>query len=359
MTDTVRKSAPEVPASQFHFPDGEVQPAIDAASRFIATWKRLRDVIGKVIVGQEQVVEQTLLALFANGHVLLEGVPGLGKTLLVRTIADALSLTHARIQFTPDVMPADITGTTMVDEDHQGHRVFTFRPGPIFHQLLLADEINRATPKTQAALLEAMQERSVTVGGETRHLERPFLVLATQNPIEQEGTYGLPEAQLDRFLFKVEVPGVKRAELNEILSRTTANTTEETPVILDADGIAAAQRLARMLPIAPHVQDFAVRLVMSSHPGGPQASPQASRYVASGASPRAAQALVTAARVRALVAGRFAVAFDDVAAIAQPALRHRIVRTFEADSDGIDGDQLVTMLLEDTPRYQTEGDHRG
>ncbi|MEM7229661.1 MAG: MoxR family ATPase [Planctomycetota bacterium] len=336
----------------------DVESVQTACETFRTLFQDLRTAIGRIIVGQDEVVEQTLMALFADGHVLLEGVPGLGKTLLVRTLGDALSMPYARIQFTPDVMPADITGTNMVLEDPTtGTRVFTFKPGPIFHQLILADEINRATPKSQAALLEAMQERSVTVAGRTHDLERPFLVMATQNPIEQEGTYPLPEAQLDRFLFKISVPFTTREELNEILTETTTHREASIDAVLDVATILDAQALVRRIVVAPHVQDFAIRLVMATHRGGEHSIRDAERYISIGVSPRGGQALITAAKVRALVQGRYAVSFGDIAAIAGPALRHRILPSFEAEADGVTTDMIVEMLLERVPRdMPSDGD---
>ena len=319
--------------------------ARERCASFRSVALRLREAIGKRVVGQQTVVDQTLWALFAGGHVLLEGVPGLGKTLLVRTLGDALHLDFSRIQFTPDLMPADIVGTQILMDDDAGHRVMQFRPGPIFTQILLADEVNRASPKSQSALLEAMQERSVTVGGETHRLRAPFLVLATQNPIEQEGTYPLPEAQLDRFLLKIAVPSVERADLHEVLRRTT--TTSETPVtpILDGERIVQAQRLARRIVMALPVQDYVIRLVLATHPGGEYADPQAAREISVGASPRAAQAIVTTAKVRALLDGRFHVSIADVHAVAASALRHRIVPSFEAEADGLDSDRIVSGII--------------
>jgi MoxR-like ATPase len=329
----------------------DVESVRRACAAFRDVFAALRREIAKVIVGQDQVVEQALVALLADGHVLLEGVPGLGKTLLVNTLGQALSLSFARIQFTPDLMPSDITGTSIVVEDEAaGRRSFAFRPGPIFHQIILADEVNRATPKSQSALLEAMQERAVTVGGTTRPLERPFFVLATQNPIEQEGTYALPEAQLDRFILKILVPYTTRGEMNAIVGRTTRGGAAAAAAVMDGPAILAAQRLARRVIIAPHVQDYAIRLVLATHPGAPHAPAVTRRYVRVGVSPRGAQALVGCARVMALVDGRYAVAFRDLTAIAAAALRHRIIRSFEAEADGVSADEIVRELLSDVPR---------
>lgn len=313
-------------------------------------YARLKQAIATVIVGQEEVVDLVLTALFADGHVLLEGVPGLGKTLLIRTLGEVLTLRFSRIQFTPDLMPADITGTSIVLEDEStGRREFQFRPGPIFSQLLLADEINRATPKSQAALLEAMQERSVTIAGRTHPLERPFFVMATQNPIEQEGTYPLPEAQLDRFLFKVVVPSTTRPEMNEILRRTTTTHAAHATPVLDGPHILQAQRLARLVVAAPHVQDYAIRLVLATHPGGAYTHPDLSRVIRVGVSPRGAQALIAGAKVRALIDGRYAIAFRDVQAVAHAALRHRIIRSFEAEAEGLTTDDIVDRLIDLVP----------
>lgn len=317
---------------------------------FREVFSALRQEIGKVIVGQQEVVDTVLVALFADGHVLLEGVPGLGKTLLIRTLSETLSLPFKRIQFTPDVMPADITGTSIVIEDEAtGHRSFELRPGPIFSQLVLADEINRATPKSQAALLEAMQERSVTVAGRTHMLDRPFFVMATQNPIEQEGTYPLPEAQLDRFLFKVTVPYTTQKELQEILSRTTSTKTAQVNAILDGVQIMQAQRLARRVLAAPHVQDFAIRLVLATHPGGEYSSAEIARMISVGVSPRGAQSLITGAKVLALIDGRYAIAFKDIERVAYPALRHRLMRSFEAEAEGITPDDVIDRLIQHVP----------
>lgn len=331
-------------------PFDDIESVRRACAGFRDVFQKLRREIGRVLVGQDEIVHHTLLGLFADGHVLLEGVPGLGKTLLIRTLGDTLGLTFARIQFTPDIMPADITGTSIVVEDQRtGHRSFTFSPGPIFHQLVLADEINRATPKSQSALLEAMQERSVTIAGTTHELERPFFVMATQNPIEQEGTYPLPEAQLDRFFFKIAVPYATRIEMNEILHRTTAREQSAASKVLDGPAILAAQRLATRLVVAPVVQDYAIRLVLATHPTNPHCPQSVRNLIHVGVSPRGAQALISAAKVNALVDGRYAIAFRDIQDIARPALRHRIVRSFEAEAEGVSTDSIIDELLERTP----------
>ena len=314
--------------------------------KFRELFLALRKEIGTVLVGQNEVVDLTLAALFADGHVLLEGVPGLGKTLLVRTLGATLGLSFSRIQFTPDLMPADITGTTLFVEDPTtGRRSFSFRPGPVFAQLVLADEINRATPKSQSALLEAMQEKSVTIGGTTRPLERPFFVMATQNPIEQEGTYPLPQAQLDRFLLKILVPPAQRDEMNEVLRRTTTGYSPSPRQVLDAGRILAAQRLARQIVVAPHVQDYLIRLVLATHPGGEHCPKDLEDYIRVGVSPRGAQAIISAAKIVAMMDGRYAVGFSDVRTVAVPALRHRIERSFEAEADGVTPDDIVRELF--------------
>jgi len=333
----------------------DIESAKQACAAFRDVFNRLRAEIAKTIVGHETIVEQTLIALFSGGHVLLEGVPGLGKTLLISTLSRTLTLPFARIQFTPDLMPADITGTSVVVEDERtGHRVFQFRPGPIFKQLVLADEINRATPKSQSALLEAMQEHSVTVGGTTHRLAEPFFVMATQNPIEQEGTYPLPEAQLDRFFFKIVVPYSNREELNMIVNRTTRNIAETVRPIVDGPYILKAQKLARRIVVAPHVQDYAIRLVLATHPGGTHGDPKIGKYIHVGVSPRGGQALITAAKVKALMDGRYAVGFRDINDIAPSALRHRIVRSFEAEADGFSTDDIVEHLMDFVPRETVE-----
>ncbi|MCC6285519.1 MAG: MoxR family ATPase [Phycisphaerales bacterium] len=321
---------------------------------FRATFNRLKSEIAKVMVGQEAVVDAVLTALFAGGNVLLEGVPGLGKTLLVRTLSEALSLPFSRIQFTPDLMPADVIGTNIITEDPQtGRRRFEFQRGPIFAQIVLADEINRATPKTQSALLEAMQERSVTASGTTYRLDQPFIVLATQNPIEQEGTYPLPEAQLDRFIFKVSVGYGTLSDLMVILDRTTGAETPTASTCLDGPGILDAQALIRGVVVAPHVKEYAARLVLATHPGGERAAGGAggptNRYIRCGASPRGAQALLLGAKVRAVTDGRYHVGFKDIQDVALIALRHRLLLNFEAEADRVDPDALVKQIIELTP----------
>ncbi len=321
-----------------------------ACQEFRDRFTRLQNEIGKIVVGHQDLVENTLTALFCGGHVLLEGVPGLGKTLLVRTLGQVLSLKFSRIQFTPDLMPADIIGTSIVMEDQaKGRRFFEFQRGPLFAQIILADEINRATPKTQSALLEAMQEHSITVGGNTYHLEEPFLVLATQNPIEQEGTYPLPEAQLDRFFFKLLVNYSQREDLAEILNRTTTGNQAEVQTVLDNETILESQKLVRQVAIAPHISDYAIRLVLATHPKGEFAIDQTNRFVRWGASPRAAQTLVLAGKVRALRDGRYHVSFKDIAEIYMPALRHRILLNFEGEAEGFSTDDILKQILEQVP----------
>ncbi|MBX3358306.1 MAG: MoxR family ATPase [Phycisphaeraceae bacterium] len=335
---------PETPA--------EVKAKCEA---FRDTFKQLKAEVGKVIVGHQEVIEATLIALFAGGNVLLEGVPGLGKTLLVRTLAQSLHLPFSRIQFTPDLMPADVIGTNIVMEDPAtGRRFFQFNKGPIFAQIVLADEINRATPKTQSALLEAMQERSVTVAGTSYKLDLPFFVLATQNPIEQEGTYPLPEAQLDRFIFKINVGYSQLDDLLTVLDRTTGTAAPEVKPLLDGPQIMAAQQLIRGCIVAPHVKEYAARLVLATHPGGEfQAGGDGgitTKYIRCGASPRGAQAILLGAKVKALTDGRYHVGYRDVQDIATLALRHRILLNFEAEADRIDSDAIVRQILELTPK---------
>ena len=301
--------------------------------------------VGRVIVGQHDLVRQTLTGLLANSHVLLEGVPGLGKTMLVRTIADVIDCTFNRIQFTPDLMPADITGTNILIEE-AGARVFRFQPGPIFANLVLADEINRATPKTQSSLLEAMQEHQVTVARQRFPLDPPFFVLATQNPLEMEGTYPLPEAQLDRFLFKVMVPFPSEEDLVTIMDRTTGAESVGAGKVATAGEIVEMQKLARAVPIAPHITAYAVSVLSATHPDQPRAPELARDYVRYGASPRGAQALVTAGKIFALLDGRFNVSADDVRAAALPALRHRIILNFEGEAEGITTEAVIRAILD-------------
>jgi MoxR-like ATPase len=325
-------------------------PADPAAlvAKFADDYRRVKDEIAKAVVGHEEIVDGVLTCLFAGGHALLEGVPGLGKTLLIRSLSEALHLHFSRIQFTPDLMPADVTGTTIVVEG-EGGRDFAFRKGPIFSQIVLADEINRATPKTQSALLEAMQEKSVTVGGETHILDKPFFVMATQNPVEQEGTYPLPEAQLDRFFFKLVVGYSTREELAEILDRTTTGHAPEIARVLDAPAIIEHQKLVRRVGVTASIQDYAVRMVLATHPEGKYATPQVNRYFRFGASPRAAQTIMLAAKVKALLAGRTSVAIEDIRRVALPALRHRCLLNFEAEAEGISTDEIVTGVIDTLP----------
>ena len=318
--------------------------------KFREVYNSLREEIGKVIVGQDAIVDGTLNALFANGHVLLEGVPGLGKTLLVRTLSQVLDLSFNRIQFTPDLMPADVLGTNMVHETDDGKRAFEFQHGPIFAHLVLADEINRATPKTQSAMLEAMQERSVTIGGEIRKLDLPFFVLATQNPIDQEGTYPLPEAQLDRFFYKLLVDYPTAGELSEIVTRTTEGTKVEVSKVVNGATLIELQQLVQQVPVASHVKDYAVRLILATHPNTETAQEITNQFLKFGSSPRGAQALLLGAKVRALTEGRFNVSFDDVAEVALPALRHRLIVNFEAEAEGVTTDLVLQKIMAEVPR---------
>jgi len=324
------------------------------AEEFRRRYAAVKEQIGRVIVGHDDVVHGVLTCLFVGGHCLLEGVPGLGKTLLVRTLADALALPFNRIQFTPDLMPSDILGTNIITETPEGRRVFEFQQGPVFTQILLADEINRATPKTQSALLETMQEGTVTVAGVKYTLDKPFLVLATQNPIEQEGTYPLPEAQLDRFLFKLVVGYSSRDELATVIDRTTRGIHVQPEKVMDGSEIQRWQKLIREVILAQHVQDYIVRLTLATHPEGPFALQVTNKYLRWGASPRAAQTLALGAKLRALLEGRYNVSFEDVRRVYLPALRHRVILNFEAQAEGIDTDRVLLEVLEKLPEKAEE-----
>ena len=316
------------------------------AEQFAQRYQAVKEQIGRVIVGHDEIVHGVLTCLFVGGHCLLEGVPGLGKTLLVRTLATTLNLDFSRIQFTPDLMPADILGTNMVVENPSGGREFQFQKGPIFTQICLADEINRATPKTQSAMLETMQERSVSVSGNVYRLKLPFFVMATQNPLEQEGTYPLPEAQLDRFFFKLIVGYSSRADLAEIIDRTTRDVEVEPDTVMDGEEIVRWQQLVREVILAKHVQDYVVRLTLATHPEGEFALPITNQYLRWGSSPRGAQTIALAAKVRALLSGRYNVSFEDVRRVFLPALRHRVILNFEAEAEGIETDQVLLEILE-------------
>jgi MoxR-like ATPase len=316
-----------------------------AEFREVAT--KIETEVARTMVGQTQVVRDVLICMVAGGHALLEGVPGLGKTMLVRTMADALDLTFGRIQFTPDLMPADITGTNILVEDETGTRRFSFQHGPIFANLVLADEINRATPKTQSALLEAMQDKTCTVANVVHPLAQPFFVLATQNPLEMEGTYPLPEAQLDRFFFKLSIPFPTADDLTEIIRRTTSGLRSVSDRVADGQTIMAMGALAREVQMASHVSDYVVRLILATHPESERATPKVKQFVRYGVSPRGAQSIVLGAKIRALLDGRFNVAFDDIRAVTPPALRHRLILNFEAEAGGITADEVLTSLLQD------------
>ncbi|HLA84519.1 MAG TPA: MoxR family ATPase [Thermoguttaceae bacterium] len=321
----------------------------ERAARFVERYKAVHEQISRVIVGHDDIIHGVLTCLFVGGHCLLEGVPGLGKTLLVRTLAKVLELDFSRIQFTPDLMPADILGTNMVMETPEGRRIFEFQRGPIFTQICLADEINRATPKTQSAMLETMQEGTITAAGTRYELKKPFFVMATQNPIEQEGTYPLPEAQLDRFFFKLLVGYSNREQLGAIIDRTTRGTAIEPAKVLDGPEILEWQALVREVILAKHVQDYMVRLVLATHPAGEFAQPITNQFLRWGASPRGAQTLALGAKVRALLDGRYNVSFEDVRRVYLPAMRHRVIVNFEAQAEGIQPDQVLLELLEKVP----------
>ena len=311
---------------------------------------QVRQEIAKIIVGQQDVVDGVLICLLASGHVLLEGVPGLGKTTLLRTLARALRLKYSRIQFTPDLMPADIVGSMMIETDDRGSKALRFQPGPVFAHLVLADEINRATPKTQSALLEAMQERTVTSGTTTHELESPFLVMATQNPIEMEGTYPLPEAQLDRFLMKILVTYPSREELNKIVERTIQSEEAQVEQVMDREAILELRGVCRQVLVAPHVQEFAIQLVMATQPEQKEAHELATKYIRYGSSPRGAQALVECGRVLALMRGRFHLSVDDIQHIAASVLRHRIILNFDAHADGQTPETILSTIINGVSR---------
>jgi MoxR-like ATPase len=326
--------------------DPQIQAACDSFRR---DYRAVQAEIAKAIVGHTEIVDGVLTCLFVGGHCLLEGVPGLGKTALIRSLSEALHLKFNRIQFTPDLMPADVIGTTIISEDEHGRRAFKFIEGPIFSQIVLADEINRATPKTQSAMLEAMQEKQVTAGGEVRKLDEPFFVMATQNPLEQEGTYPLPEAQLDRFFYKLIVQYSDRNELKSILDRTTTGYKANIQAVIDGAKIIEHQKLIRRVVIAPHVQDYAIRCVLATHPQGQFATPMVNQFLRVGASPRAAQAITLAAKVRALLDARFHVSFQDIKEVAVPAMRHRVILNFEGEAEGITTDMVLEKIVTDTP----------
>ncbi|MCB9941808.1 MAG: MoxR family ATPase [Planctomycetaceae bacterium] len=320
------------------------------AERLVEACRKIREQVSKIVVGQDDVVEQLVIAILARGHCLLEGVPGLAKTLMVRSLAQSMNLSFQRIQFTPDLMPADITGTDIIQENRDtGHRDLIFEKGPIFTQMLLADEINRTPPKTQAALLEAMQEHEVTVGGTTYRLEEPFFVLATQNPIEQEGTYPLPEAQRDRFLFNVIVDYPSRDQESEIIDRTTSTLSAEITPVVTGQEIIECQATVRLVPLPEHVKHFVLDLVRSARPNEEGTAPWVRDMIDWGPGPRACQQIVLAAKARAIIHGRYHVTRDDIVALAYPVLRHRIVPTFNAEAEGVSVDDLIARLLKEIP----------
>jgi MoxR-like ATPase len=330
-------------------PPADVARIEKDAVEFALRYKVVSDQLGRVIVGHSEIVHGVLTCLFVGGHCLLEGVPGLGKTLLVRTLAETLDLDFSRIQFTPDLMPADILGTNMVLETADGKRVFEFQKGPIFTQICLADEINRATPKTQSAMLETMQEHKVSIAGKVFPMKLPFFVMATQNPLEQEGTYPLPEAQLDRFFFKLIVGYSGREELATIIDRTTRGVTVKPEKVMNGEEILRWQKLIREVIIAPHVQDYIVRLTLATHPNGQFAVPVTNQYLRWGSSPRGAQTVTLAAKVRALLNGRYNVSFDDIRRVYLPAMRHRVILNFEAAAEGIEPDQVLSEVIKRVP----------
>jgi MoxR-like ATPase len=310
--------------------------------------------IGKVIVGQQEVVRHVLICVLTGGHALLEGVPGIGKTTLIRTLSQVLDLKFSRVQFTPDLMPSDIVGTDIIEETSAGRRSFVFQPGPIFANLVLADEINRATPKTQSALLEAMQEKSVTVAKKTYKLDEPFFVLATQNPIEMEGTYPLPEAQLDRFMFKVSVRFPSSNDLVEVLTRTTGSHIPQPKKVADAESILQMADLVRQTPVASHLSEYVARLVVATHPDKPSATPTVKQFVRYGSSPRGAQSIILGAKVVAVMSGRYNVSYEDIAIVAPAALRHRLLLNFEGQAEGVSTDDVTAELLKTVSKQGEE-----
>ncbi len=341
-----RSRDPMSSESTIQDPPSDLEAVEGRVSEFLRDYESLRLEVGRVMVGQDAILESTLIALFTGGHSLLEGVPGLGKTRLVRTVASALGLSFRRIQFTPDLMPADLTGTNVLAETKSGRRRFRFQPGPVFANIVLADEVNRATPKTQSALLEAMQEGSVTVGGTTHPLPRPFVVLATQNPLDMEGTYPLPEAQLDRFQFKLRIEYPTASEFDEILGRTTGTDSVEPSPVLDAPRLLEIEHLIRQVPVSAEVRATVIALVMMTHPEHPQSPEFTKKYVRYGASPRGGQAMILAAKARALLDRRLHVSRDDLKSVAHDCLRHRIVLNFEAQADGVRTDHVIDKAIE-------------
>ena len=333
--------------------EAESKPGVEAeVKKFVAEIARLREEVAKMIVGQTNIVEGVITCLLANGHALLEGVPGLGKTMLVRTLAEAVSLDYSRIQFTPDLMPADIVGTNMIQEDETGAKKYVFQQGPVFCNILLADEINRATPKTQSALLEAMQEKSVTVANDTYKLPPPFIVLATQNPLEMEGTYPLPEAQLDRFMFKLMVTFPSRADMHDILDRTTRSETPKVEPVIDGPKILELRELVRQVPVAQQVQDYAIRVLEATHMNTAEALPVTKKYLRFGSSPRGAQSMLLGAKIKALLDGRFSASCEDIRAVAPACLRHRLILNFEGEAEGVGTDDIIGEILNLVPEHK-------
>ncbi len=327
----------------------ETTEAIEKAESIKKNFDIITGELSKVIVGQTELIQDLLICLLCGGHALIEGVPGLGKTLIVKSLSQVLDLKYSRIQFTPDLMPADILGTNIMNEDEKGHRYFEFYKGPIFGQIILADEINRATPKTQSALLEAMQEESITVFGNKYPLEPPFIVLATQNPIEMEGTYPLPEAQIDRFFFKLKIGYPTSDQLNEIIEKTTEDYEPKVNKVIDTDTILGMKTLVKQVPMAEHVKDYAIRLVLASHPNGQYSIEMVKQYVRFGSSPRGVQGLVMAGKVKALLEGRYNASYEDIRKVARPALRHRVLLNLRGEAEGINEDDIIEDILKRVP----------